>query len=93
MRVAPETKGIDEMTKSLSNENVKREALKLRDMLLKYDRKEDANYLEQHVAELGDPNTVEDALWSLKGMCHPNWLGDVCGHTEAGSLSALGIYV
>ncbi len=65
------------MTKFLSNENVKREALKLRDVLLKYDRREDANYLEQHVAELGDPNTVEDALWSLKGMCHPKWLGDV----------------
>ena len=61
----------------MSNENVKSEALKLRDLLLKYERKEDANFLEQHVAELDDPEKARRALWSLKRMCQLKRQSDV----------------
>jgi hypothetical protein len=76
-RPAPKRNAVHKLATSPPNESVRLEALKLRDLLLLYNHEEVARRLERHAAELGDPNSAEQALRSLDSMCHPKWLGDI----------------
>jgi hypothetical protein len=67
----------DEMAISPPNEIVRREASKLRDLLLLHNHKADAGSLAEHAAKLDNPKSAEQALGSLDSMCHPKWLGEL----------------